>query len=45
MSQLRYKILINGELKHTDLPYSTAIDFMMKYLHESGEVTIKSYYP
>lgn len=45
MPSLRYKILINGELKHTDLPYSTAIDFMMKYLHESGEVTIKSYYP
>lgn len=44
MPPLRYKILINGELKHTDLPYSTAIDYMMKYLHENGEVTIQSYY-
>lgn len=45
MPPVRYKILVDGELKHTDLPYSLAIDYVMKYIHTNSEVTIKAYHP
>jgi len=41
----RYKIWIKGDLKHSDLSYTEAIDYVMKYIHIYNEVTIESYYP
>ena len=44
MPSIRYKILVNGEVKHTDLSFGMAIDYILKYINEYTNVTIEKYH-